>query len=111
MLPTHHLRGMIRPLELAGILPHHRFPKCLRARRVKYPEPRSNRHLVGTPFPLHSPLLLHWPTHQESPRRDPAQTLDDVLDLERTPGTMQAILSPCRRPGRGNAALERVSPY
>ena len=86
------LLGTIRRLEVARILP---ITASQRAwvqgvSNIQKPESidtRCRSPSIGT-------ALLHPPRpHPENSGRDPAKALDDVADLERTPGTMQSILS------------------
>ena len=63
------------------------------------------------PFVAPVPFFILRRPHPEHPGRNPAPSrLDDVSDLERTPGAIPSIFSPFRRPGRGDAALEGGAP-
>src|SRR5690606_4750747 len=50
VLPAHPLHWPLRPLEVAGVLAHHRLPERLRHRRVGHPVPAGDRHLMLRPL-------------------------------------------------------------
>jgi hypothetical protein len=71
--------GLRVVLELARVGAGHRLPQRLRAGRVGEPEAAAQRHFV-LHFVVVALGLVGRRTHQEAPRRDPAEALADAGD-------------------------------